>query len=99
VKSKSKNIAAKVPLQGTGLRGPSWKAESWKHRPAAPKNKHAESKKIAVKENKIEEVFARDKSEELDVRKQNAEDDDNQDLHHHHHQEQARRGVCCEKQI
>jgi hypothetical protein len=46
-------------------------------------NKHAESKKIAVKENKFDEVFARDKSEELDVQKQNADDEDTRQPHHH----------------
>jgi hypothetical protein len=41
--------------------------------------------------NKTDEVVARDKLEELDVLKQNADDDDTQRQHHHHHQEQARR--------
>jgi hypothetical protein len=37
-----------------------------------------------------DEVFARDKSEELDIKKQNADNDDTRHLHTHH-QEQARR--------
>ena len=41
--------------------------------------------------NKTDEVVARDKFEELDVQKRNADDDDTQHQHHHHHQEQARR--------
>ena len=49
-------------------------------------NKHAESKKIAVKV-----YIVRAETEERDVQKQKAEDDDNQDPPHHHHQEQARR--------
>ena len=36
------------------------------------------------------ELVARDKFEELDVQKQNADDEDTQHQHHHHHQEQAR---------
>jgi hypothetical protein len=33
---KIPNKFAKVPLQGTGLRGLTWKAESWKRRPWPP---------------------------------------------------------------
>jgi hypothetical protein len=39
--------------------------------------------------DKTDEVVARDKFEELDVQKQNADDDDTQ--HQYHHQEQSRR--------
>ena len=40
--------------------------------------------------HKTDEVVARDKFEEIDVLKQNADDDDTQRQHHHHHQhEQA----------
>jgi hypothetical protein len=57
------------------------------------KNKHTKSKKIAVKDNKIDKVFARDKSKKLNVQKQNADDDDTRHPHYHH-QEQTRRRVC-----
>jgi hypothetical protein len=41
---------------------------------------------------KTDEVVARDKFEEIDVLKQNADDNNTQRQHHHHHQhEQARR--------
>ena len=68
------------------------------------------SKKIAVKvqtlithksilKNKIAKVFiARDKSEELDVKKQNAEGADTQHPQDHH-QEQVRQGVRRERQV
>jgi hypothetical protein len=46
---------------------------------------------LKTAENKTDEVVARDKFEELDVLKQNADDDDTQRQHHHHQQEQARR--------
>ena len=46
---------------------------------------------LKTAKNKTDEVVARDKFEELDVQKQNADDDDTQHQHHHHHQEQARR--------
>ena len=42
-------------------------------------------------ENKTDELVARDKFEELDVLRQNADDDDNQRQHLLHHTEQARR--------
>jgi hypothetical protein len=58
----------------------------------------ARNKKLGT-ENKFAKVFiARDKSEELDVTKQNAEDADTQHLQDHH-QEQARRGVRRERQV
>jgi hypothetical protein len=41
--------------------------------------------------NKTDEVIARDKFEELDVKRQQADNDDTQQPHHHHQQEQARR--------
>jgi hypothetical protein len=48
--------------------------------------------------NKVDEVFARDKYEELDVQKQNADDEDTQHPQHQH-QEQACREVRREKQV
>jgi hypothetical protein len=58
----------------------------------------ARNKKLGT-ENKFVKVFiARDKSEELDVKKQNAEDTDTQHPKDHH-QEQARRGVRRERQV
>ena len=45
---------------------------------------------LKIAKNKTDEVIARNKFEELDVLKQNADDDDTQ-RQHHHHQEQARR--------
>ena len=46
---------------------------------------------LKTAKNKTDELVARDKFEELDVLKQNADDDDTQRQHHHHQQEQARR--------
>ena len=53
---------------------------------------------VFAKKNKFDEVIARDKSEELDVKQQNA-DNDNTQHPHHQRQEQARREVCCERQV
>ena len=46
---------------------------------------------LKTAKKKTDELVARDKFEELDVLKQNADDDDTQRQHHHHQQEQARR--------
>ena len=46
---------------------------------------------LKTAKNKTDELVARDKFEELDVLKQNADDDDTQRQHLHHHPEQARR--------
>jgi hypothetical protein len=74
--------------------------------PKNTKNKHAESKEIAVSnkipnvfaKNKFDKVIVRDKYEELDMKKQKADKDDT--LHpHHQRQEKARREVRREKQV
>ena len=46
---------------------------------------------LKTAEKKTDELVAKDKFEELDVLKQNADDDDNQRQHLLHHTEQARR--------
>jgi hypothetical protein len=90
VKSKSKKIAAKVFIV---------RAETEEH---DVKSRTLETPTLTALENiknKTDKVLERDKFEELDVQKQNADNNDTQHPHHRHHQEQAGREVRREKQI
>jgi hypothetical protein len=55
------------------------------------KSQNAGSAALKTAKKKTDELVARDKFEELDVLKQNADDDDTLRQHLHHHPEQSRR--------
>ena len=82
VTSKSKKIAVKVDIE---------RAETEEHYVESQNAGNAALATLKTIKKKTDEVVARDKFEELDGRRQNADDDDTQHPHHHHHQEQARR--------
>ena len=81
--AESKKIGVKVDIE---------RAETEEHYVESQNAGNDALTALKTAKNKTDELVARDKFEELNVLKQNADDDDTQRQHHHHHQhEQARR--------
>ena len=80
--AESKKIGVKVDIE---------RAETEVHYVESQNAGSAALAALKTAKNKTDEVVAKDKFEELDDRRQNADDDNTQHPHHHHHQEQTRR--------